>query len=166
MKTEQAGRGGVWTTGLIDGLYRASVFAPAGTPRNTMPVNVIRFQVAAYLGLLVGGVLVLTETPPAEVSPIMGAALMASIWALAAWLIHHAAEHRSNWARWTYGILVVFSAISVGFDMWNRIADAPWSVAVSAASSMLELWAVYCAFTRDAVAWFEHHTDRPPQDQP
>jgi hypothetical protein len=123
----------------------------------TVPKNVLRFEVLAYLSLLLdafsAAFLDNGHLDSLGAGEQTGVAVFAVIIVVALCsLIHLAARKRKNWARWAFLALQVLSALSsLGADGPNGLAPDTIADVLSTACVATGL---YFSFTGDAKGWF------------
>lgn len=124
-------------------------------PDETLPRNVLWFEVLNYLSLAINSLtaafrddsaLEAAALPPAL--NLLTAALIAAF----IYLVWLAARRRKNWARWVLLVALVLSALSLS-QMIGDDGLQPSSLA-ELMSSLLAAAGLYFSFTGDARGWF------------
>src|SRR5262249_28202342 len=129
-----------------------------------MPVNIVRFERLAYVSMVIDIIVNLSDkTNYEDISPYGVGAIMAVIAAIEFFVIWSIARRRKNWARWVYAVVPL---LGVAGDVWSIVTFSvtPVIALLSALTSVLVLYCVYCLFTGDGPGWFQRRS--PVQNGP
>jgi hypothetical protein len=124
-------------------------------PEVTVPSNVLRFEVAAYLSLMLDTLSAAIQAISAETDDqVYGAVNIINVLFILAFvfLVGLAARRRKNWARLVLLAALALAAVSLTGTL--SAEGAQLTTGIDLISVALTAYGLYCSFTGNARGWF------------